>query len=76
MGDLGDVILYLLAFSAGMVAVAALPRPRLGGDGRTWARRQAREGMQWVAQHRMAVAVWLVGCLLTGVLASLVALAV
>jgi hypothetical protein len=58
-----DLLSYLLAFVVGMVAVAALP-------GR---RRPGRDRAAWLAEHRMAVAVWAVGCLLTGTLAALVA---
>jgi hypothetical protein len=58
-----DLIAYLLAFSIGMLAVAALP-------GR---RRPGRHQAAWLANHRVAVAVWAVGCVLTGILAALVA---
>jgi hypothetical protein len=58
-----DLISYLLAFSIGLLAVAALPGRRRPGRGQA----------AWLAEHRAAVAVWAVGCLLTGTLAALVA---
>ena len=70
---------YLLAFSIGMVAVAALPRLRQRATARTRpergrqaGERAAREATR-LAEQRMAVAMWVVGCLLTGALAALVA---
>jgi hypothetical protein len=71
-----QLITYLLAFSIGMVAVGALPRLRQRQPARARTkpdrRRDAAEET-WLAAHRMAVAMWAVGCLLTGALAALVA---
>jgi hypothetical protein len=61
-----QLLSYLLAFAAGMGLVAVLPgRGRRGKGG---AHRPA-----WLHEHRLAVAVWVAGCLLTGTLAAIVA---
>ena len=73
-----QLITYLLAFSIGMVAVGALPRLRQRATARARARRRQAatehtDEATWLAEHRMAVALWAIGCLLTGALAALVA---
>jgi hypothetical protein len=72
-----QLITYLLAFSIGMVAVGALPRLRQRATARArnrpGQRRQPADEATWLTEHRLAVAMWAVGCLLTGALAALVA---
>jgi hypothetical protein len=72
-----DLIGYLLAFAAGMSAVATLPRLRVRararGDQDRRGGRAADERADRLTERRLAVAVWAVGCLLTGALAAMVA---
>ena len=71
-----QLITYLLAFSIGMVAVGVLPRLRQRQPAKAETRPDRRHDAAeatWLAEHHMAVAMWAIGCLLTGALAALVA---
>jgi hypothetical protein len=72
-----DLIVYLVAFALGMASVVTLPRlrvrSRVRGDAGGRAGRRTDEQEDQLAERRLAVAVWAVGCLLTGALAAMVA---
>jgi len=61
---------YVIAFAAGLAAMFVLPR--LGRRRRAHADPQQAEARPQAARHRGPVAIWAIGCVLTGLLAVMV----